>query len=340
MAWIERHWESITPVSLLLYPVSLLVRAAVALRRAAYRAGVLETVRLPVPVAIVGNVALGGTGKTPLVLWLAALLRERGRRPGIVSRGYGGSQTGPAPVPPDGDPRRHGDEPVLLAQRAGCPIWIGADRIAAGQALLAAHPDCDVIVSDDGLQHYRLARDVEVVVCPAEARNPWLLPAGPFREPPARAAYADAIVVHGGSTGTASASPGSPPVYTMTLAGSTFRNLLNPASSAEADRFRHRNVHAIAGIGQPQRFFRHLQGLGLDFTAHPFPDHHPFAASDLEFAGADAVLMTEKDAVKCVAYADEHHWALRVDAQVDTALGELVLRKLDSTRHSTLDTRS
>jgi tetraacyldisaccharide 4'-kinase len=328
MAWIERHWESITPVSLLLYPVSLLFRAAVAVRRAAYHMGLLETVRLPAPVVIVGNVAIGGTGKTPLVLWLAAFLRERGRRPGIVSRGYGGSATGPAPVPPDGDPSRYGDEPVLLAQRAGCPVWTGADRAAAGQALLAAHPDCDVIVSDDGLQHYRLARDVEIVVSPGESRNTWMLPAGPLREPPSRSADADAIVIHERQAATRSASPGGPPVFVMTLAGSTFRNLLNPASSAEADRFRHRNVHAVAGIGRPQRFFRHLQGMGLDFTAHPFPDHHPFAASDLEFADADAVLMTEKDAVKCVAYADEHHWALRVDAQVDPALGELVLNKL------------
>jgi tetraacyldisaccharide 4'-kinase len=339
MAWIERHWYNITPVSVLLYPLSLLFRAAVAARRAAYRAGVLETVRLPAPVVIVGNVAVGGTGKTPLVLWLAAFLRERGRRPGIVSRGYGGTAAGPAAVPPDGDPRRYGDEPLLLAQRAGCPVWIGADRAAAGQALLAAHPDCDVIVSDDGLQHYRLARDVEIVVSPADSRNTWMLPAGPLREPPGRSADADAIVIHGNPP-AASASPGGPPVFTMALAGSTFRNLLNPAASAEADRFRHRNVHALAGIGHPQRFFRHLQGLGLDFTAHPFPDHHPFAASDLEFAGADAVLMTEKDAVKCVAYADERHWALRVDAQVDPALGELVLRKLNSTRHSTPDTRS
>ena len=328
MAWIERHWHSITLVSVLLYPLSLVFQAAVAVRRAAYHMGLLETVRLPAPVVIVGNLAIGGTGKTPLVLWLATFLRERGRRPGIVSRGYGGSATGPAPVPPAGDPSRYGDEPVLLAQRAGCPVWIGADRAAAGQALLAAHPDCDVIVSDDGLQHYRLARDVEIVVSPAESRNTWMLPAGPLREPPSRSADADAIVTHERQAATRSASTGGPPVFVMTLAGSTFRNLLNPASSAEADRFRHRNVHAVAGIGHPQRFFRHLQGLGLDFTAHPFPDHHPFAASDLQFAGADAVLMTEKDAVKCVAYADEHHWALRVDAQVDPALGELVLNKL------------
>jgi tetraacyldisaccharide 4'-kinase len=325
MAWIERHWESVTPVSLLLYPVSLLFRAAVAARRAAYRAGLLDAVRLPVPVVVVGNVVAGGSGKTPLVLWLAAFLRERGRRPGIVSRGYGGTEPGPAAVPADGDPRRYGDEPVMMAQRAGCPVWIGADRPAAGRALLAAHPDCDVIVSDDGLQHYRLARDVEIVVSPGASRNEWMLPAGPFREPPSRAVRADAIVVHGRA---GAATGGTPPVFQMTLAGSTFRNLLNPAASAEADRFRNRKLHAVAGIGRPQRFFQQLQAMGLDFTAHAFPDHHAYRASDLEFAGAEAVLMTEKDAVKCRHHADERHWALRVDAQVDPALGELVLRKL------------
>ena len=327
---MTRHWESITPVSLLLYPVSLLFRAAVAARRAAYRAGLFGRVRLPAPVVVVGNLVAGGSGKTPLVLWLAAFLRERGRRPGIVSRGYGGSDAGPAAVPADGDPRRYGDEPVMMAQRAGCPVWIGADRPATGQALLAAHPECDVIVSDDGLQHYRLARDVEIVVSPEEGHNGWMLPAGPLREPPSRAAEADAIVIHGTRPPGGAAPQGLPPVFHMTLAGATFRNLLNPAASAEADHFRHRKIHAVAGIGRPQRFFGQLQALGLDFTAHAFPDHHAYRASDLEFAGADAVLMTEKDAVKCRHHADERHWALRVDAQVDPALGELVLRKLGS----------
>ena len=327
MRSIERHWERVTPVSILLYPFSLLFRAGVAARRAAYRARFFDAVRLPVPVVVVGNVVTGGTGKTPLVLWLAAFLRERGRHPGIVSRGYGGTEAGPAAVPADGDPRRYGDEPVMMAQRASGPVWIGADRPAAARALLAAHPECDVIVSDDGLQHYRLARDVEIVVSPAEPRNRWMLPAGPFREPPSRAAQADAIVIHG-NVPQGDAAAGPPPVFQMTLAGATFRNLLNPAASAGADRFRNRKVHAVAGIGRPQRFFDQLQAMGLDFTAHAFPDHHAFRASELEFAGAEAVLMTEKDAVKCRHHADERHWALRVDAQVDPALGELVLRKL------------
>jgi tetraacyldisaccharide 4'-kinase len=325
MAWIERHWKRITPVSILLYPFSLLFGAAVALRRAAYRAGILPSIRLPVPVIVAGNLTVGGTGKTPLVLWLASFLRERGRRPGIVSRGYGGTEPGPAPVPRDGDPRRLGDEPVLLARRGGCPVWIGADRAATARALLVAHPECDVIVSDDGLQHYRLARDVEIVVRSSGIPgNPWLLPAGPHREPAARAAEADAVVVHAGAPGTGEEDA----AFRMHLEGSSFYNLLNPELWSGPERFRNRNVQAIAGIGDPDRFFGQLQKLGITFEARPFPDHHAFAAADLEFPGADAVLMTEKDAVKCQPYADERHWVLRVDAQVDPALGEVVLRKL------------
>jgi tetraacyldisaccharide 4'-kinase len=338
MAWIERHWERVTPVSVLLYPASLLFRAAVAARRAAYRAGLLATTRLPVPVVVIGNVTVGGTGKTPLVIWLAAFLRERGRRPGILSRGYGGTAARPAAVPVDGDPGRYGDEPVLMAQRSGCPVWIGADRVAAGRALLAAHPDCDVIVSDDGLQHYRLARDVEIVVHAHGARNDWMLPAGPLREPPARVSEADALVVRDGPAGAASAEFAGP-VFSLSLEGGTFHNLLNPAASAGADRFRHRSVRAVAGIAHPQRFFLHLQHLGIDFTAHPYPDHHAYRAEELAFPGAEAVLMTEKDAVKCQRFADERHWALRVDAKVDPALGDLVLNKLGPARPPIPDTR-
>jgi tetraacyldisaccharide 4'-kinase len=327
---VTPHWERITPVSVLLYPLSLAFRAAVAARRAAYRAGLLATVRLPVPVVVVGNIAVGGAGKTPLVLWLAAFLRERGRNPGIVSRGYGGTSSGPAPVPAGGDPGRYGDEPVLIAQRSGCPVWIGADRAAAGRALLAAHPGCDVIVSDDGLQHYRLERDVEIAVFYTGAtRNVWMLPAGPLREHGKRLSEVDAIVIHESPAAAAVFAFNAPPAFSMKLEGDTFYNLLNPGSSADADRFRNRNVHAIAGIGYPQRFFEHLQRLGIAFTAHAFPDHHAYRAQEVAFPGADAVLMTEKDAVKCLPYADEHHWALRVDASVDAGLGELTLRKLN-----------
>jgi len=328
MAWIERHWQSVTPVSALLYPVSLLYGAVASARRAA-----ATPERLLVPVIVVGNITVGGTGKTPLALWLVEFLRERGRRPGIVSRGYGGTMSGPARVEAGSDPLRCGDEPVLLAQRAGCPVWIGKDRVAAARALLAAHPDCDVIVSDDGLQHSALARDVEICVVDGARGfgNGWLLPAGPLREPAARLECVAAVVTTAGGGAdhpSLAALPARPARFTMTLEGRRFRNLLNPEQLAGEERFRGKRLHAVAGIGNPDRFFRHLQALGLDFTAHAFPDHHAFEARDLAFADAESVLMTEKDAVKCRSFADERHWMLPVDATPGAGFGELILSRL------------
>jgi tetraacyldisaccharide 4'-kinase len=329
MAWVERHWQSVTPVSALLYPASLLYGAAAAFLRVT-----ATTARLPVPVIVVGNVTVGGTGKTPLTLWLAEFLTTRGCTPGIVSRGYGGRADTPRRVFPDSDPLTCGDEPILLARRSGCEVWIGTDRVAAARALLAAGSACDVVLSDDGLQHYPLERDVEICVIDGERGlgNGWLLPAGPLREPAARLAGVDALVINGGADHSSLKTlPGNAARFAMTLEGREFRNLLNPGQAAGAESFRGKRIHAIAGIGNPRRFFRHLQEMGLDFTAHAFPDHYPFAASDLEYAGAEAVLMTEKDAVKCKSFATEMHWELAVDAAPDPALGELVLKKIMKT---------
>lgn len=330
MAWLERHWQHTTLVGLLLYPLSLAFRIVVALRRLLYRSGVLHVVRLPVPVVVVGNITVGGTGKTPVVLWLVNFLQERGRRPGIVSRGYGGKTATPAAVNPASDPAACGDEPVLLAQRSGAPVWTGADRAAAAAALLAAHPECDVIVSDDGLQHYRLARDVEIAVVDGARGlgNGHFLPAGPLREPSTRLAGVDAIIVNTSGATSIGRQASAPPAYAMALQNRGFYNLLNPQHTAAAEHFQRRQVHAVAGIGNPQRFFTQLQRLGLAFTAHPFPDHHAYRATDLAFPDADFVIMTEKDAVKCRSFAAELHWVLRVDAEIDTAFGELVLAKL------------
>jgi tetraacyldisaccharide 4'-kinase len=333
MHWIESHWDRVTPVSALLYPVSLLYGAVAAARRAA-----IAPARLPVPVVVVGNITAGGTGKTPLVLWLAEWLRARGRAPGIVCRGYGGTLRGPRRVPPESDPLANGDEAVLLARRSSCEVWAGADRVGAAGGLLGARRDCDVVLSDDGLQHYGLARDFEICVVDGARGfgNAWLLPAGPLRERPSRLARVDAVVINAAAAGarhpTLDRLPGAAPRYTMTVEGREFRNLLDPRRHVGPEHFRGKRVHAIAGIGDPPRFFRHLRGIGLDFTPHSFPDHHPYGAGDLAFPGAEAVLMTEKDAVKCQAYANERHWALRVDARVDPALGEQVLRKLESLR--------
>jgi tetraacyldisaccharide 4'-kinase len=334
MAWIERHWQRITPVSAALWPLSLLFGAAAGARRAAYRNGLLPAVKLPVPVIIVGNITVGGTGKTPLTLWLAASLRARGYTPGIVCRGYGGRSVAPQRVLPDSDPYACGDEAVLLARRSGGEVWTGADRVAAARSLLAAQPACNVIISDDGLQHLALARDVELCVVDAARgfSNGWLLPAGALRERASRLATVDAVVLNTGGGNASHPSlgliPPEAPRFTMRLHGSEFRNLLDPGRRTGPEHFRGKRVHAVAGIGDPRRFFRQLEAMGLEVTPHPFPDHHPFVASDLAIPGAEAVLMTEKDAVKCRRFAAESHWELAVDAVPDGGLADLVLRKL------------
>jgi len=325
----DRHWYRLSWLSVTLLPLAALFRILAGLRRFTFRIGLLRPERLPVPVIVVGNITAGGTGKTPLTLWLCGFLQEQGFKPGIVSRGYGGHARLQA-VTAGSDPAAAGDEPVLLARRSRCPVWIGRDRVAAARALLAANPGCDVIVCDDGLQHYRLQRDIEVVVIDDSRGlgNGLPLPAGPLREGAARLQSVDAVVING------SGDPDMPMAsrFDMSLEGSQFHNLLNPGHSAGAPEFRGRRLHAVAGIGNPMRFFEHLQGLGLSFTAHAFPDHHPFSTADLDFDNADEVIMTEKDAIKCQRFARENHWALSVAATVDPELGRLILNRLKS-RH-------
>jgi tetraacyldisaccharide 4'-kinase len=399
MAGLEHHWYRITPLHLILFPVSLLFRALVALRRALYRSRILPSEKLPVPVIVIGNISVGGTGKTPLTLTLAQQLIQRGRHPLIVSRGYGGAAQQPQQVNAGSDAQQAGDEPLLMARRNLCPVWIGKDRAAAAQAALKAHPECDVVLCDDGLQHYRLQRDAEIAVIDGIRGfgNGCMLPAGPLREPVARLQAVDAVVVNeqarfpDGTTSHSTRLPKSgnqvagylpnplgettshstrlpdtatkslviPQAgrakrggrsraneslcefisdggetstgrYAMRLSGDIFYNLLDPGKTVAADHFHTLNNHAVAGIGHPQRYFRHLQALGIPFTPHVFPDHHPYSAADLAFTGCDAILLTEKDAVKCATFADARYWVLRVDAQIDPALLDHILRKIES----------
>ncbi|HEY6862838.1 MAG TPA: tetraacyldisaccharide 4'-kinase [Burkholderiales bacterium] len=319
MGFAERHWYRISAVSLLLFPLSLVFRAAVALRRALYRGRVLRSERLGVPVIVVGNLTVGGTGKTPLVLWLVDELRRRGLTPGIVSRGHGAGGRAPRAVRPGDDPARAGDEPVLLAGRSGVPVWIGADRPAAARALLAAHPACDVIVCDDGLQHYGLVRDFEIAVQDERGfGNGFLMPAGPLREP--RGRPVDARVVNSDSAPEAGA-------LRMRLApGGLYRVGDGAAMAVEA--LAGKRLHAVAAIGNPGRFFRTLEQMGLRPTPHAFPDHHRYAPADLDFADCDYILMTEKDAVKCRRFGRSDLIALRVDAALEPALADLIIDRI------------
>lgn len=322
--WLQRQWfdqRRLTPALWLLLPLSWLYSLLSALNRR-----LAKPVRLPVPVIVVGNLIVGGAGKTPLTLWLAQQLKARGWKPGIVSRGYGRSGDGVISVRADALPDEVGDEPLLLARRSGVPVFVGRQRAAAGAALLAAYPDVNVVLCDDGLQHYALARDVELVVFDARgAGNGWRLPIGPLREPLARLATVDAII----GNNLKSRFAASAPTFDMTLQPASFYRLDDPQQTCSAERLRGRGpLHALAGIGNPGRFFQTLESLGLTCENHPFPDHHRYSAADLAFAKNGILLMTEKDAVKCGGLTVGETWVLPVEAALSPALIELILEKL------------
>jgi tetraacyldisaccharide 4'-kinase len=299
-------------------PLAALYGAVTWLRRWLYRRGWLHAELLPVPVVVVGNISVGGTGKTPLTIALVEALLARGHHPGVVSRGHGGNQHGPLLLDDTPDPARVGDEPCLI-RAAGVPVAVGRDRPAAARLLLDA--GCDVVVADDGLQHYRLARDVEICVIDGARRfgNGRLLPLGPLSEPLARLREVDFRVCNSGV-----AAPGEVP---MQLDGNQAQALDNVVSRPLAD-FRGRRVHAVAGIGNPARFFDTLRGHGLAVIEHPFADHHAFVAADLDFGDDAPVLMTAKDAVKCRAFAQAHWFSVPVRAGLPAAFFDALAQRI------------
>jgi tetraacyldisaccharide 4'-kinase len=309
MKRLDHYWYARSPWLLLLTPLSLLFRLAVALRRFGYRHGLLRSHSLPVPVIIVGNITVGGSGKTPLVAWLADYLSNKGYRPGIVARGYGGKASSwPQQVRRDSDPAIVGDEAVLLANMTGCPMAVGPDRFAAGTALVK-YNDCDIVIADDGLQHYALRRDIEIIVIDGVRRfgTGFMLPAGPLREPASRLKEADLLVVNGLGGGNE---------HPMKLKSAALRNLLDDSRTCSLDKFRNARVHAVAGIGNPERFFQSLRQILRNLDTHAFPDHYRFTQKDIAFSDGAAVLMTAKDAVKCRRYATGNEWFLPVTAEM------------------------
>ncbi|HEY5970741.1 MAG TPA: tetraacyldisaccharide 4'-kinase [Pseudoxanthomonas sp.] len=300
--------------------LAALYGAVVALRRKLFRMGLLRSHRIAVPVVMVGNVSVGGTGKTPLTIALVERLRAEGWNPGVASRGYGRRDEGKAmwvdsrTAPADG-----GDEPVLIARRTGVRVRADRDRAAAARELVAA--GCDVIVCDDGLQHYRLQRDLEIEVVDGQRRygNGRLLPAGPLREPVERGAECDFRVVNGGD-----ASFGE---WAMQLRTGNATPLQGGRDRSLASFGGHR-VHAVAGIGNPRRFFEMLRSQGIGVVPHAFDDHHRYVAGDLSFGSELPVLMTEKDAVKCAAFANEWHYSVPVTAELPEAFWVALLDRL------------
>ncbi len=319
-----RHWSSRGALAWLLWPVSLAFGVVVFFRRFFYRIHLFKSHRAGIPVIVVGNLVAGGSGKTPLVLCIAELLKESKWKPGIVSRGYGGSAQSPVAATIASDPAEVGDEPILLARRSGCPVWVAPERGAACRALREQHPECDVIVTDDGLQHYALARDLEI--CVVDGRgfgNGFLLPAGPLREPSSRLSSVDAVITHECLNVKG---------YRMQLQGESLVRITDAHDVRTAKSFAGERVHAVAGIGDPQRFFLQLAGFGLKIVPHAFPDHHAFVAADLEFGDPAPVVMTEKDAVKCKRFAKANHWVFPVSASLDPAFERWLLEKLSGSK--------
>ena len=334
---LVRDWYSprLTPLTAALVPLAAAYGAVVRVRRGLYRCGVRRVERAPVPVVVVGNLTVGGTGKTPLAIALAGALAARGWHPGFVSRGHGRAADDVRIVRADDPAALVGDEPLLLAA-TGRPVAVGRDRPAAARLLAAHDPRCDVIVADDGLQHHRLARDVEIAVVDASRGlgNGWMLPAGPLREPASRLDEVDAVVrLVDVAAWRESETPDARETLT-THEPAVWRNLGRPGLTADPAAFRPERAWAIAGVGHPARFFALLERLGIAARTRAFPDHHAYAPDDLRLPDAGAILMTAKDAVKCAPFADERCWAHDIRARIDPALPARVEEKLKWTRSS------
>ena len=327
MKTLDAYWYSQNPLAWLLLPVSWFYCALVSLRRFLYRTGILKSYSITVPLVIVGNISVGGTGKTPLLIALCELLKKQGMQPGIVSRGYGGDFEGERLVDDTDTPASIGDEPFLIAQRTHCPVAVGKNRVAAAELLLKHH-SCDVLLSDDGLQHYRMRRDFEIAVIDVKRQfgNGFCIPSGPLREPVSRLQSVDMVVHHGQTTHD----------NNIVLEFSEAVNL-KTGETRPVESFKNTTVHAVAGIGCPERFFEQLGQAGLSLIKHPFPDHHVYREIDLCYdqgGNKNALLMTEKDAVKCKPFAEDNYWVVPVSAKLSDELVGSFMNKIKELIHA------
>lgn len=322
---VLQFWYRKSRFAKLLAPLSWLFQGGVKLRYSFYRY-VARQQAFSVPIIVVGNITVGGTGKTPLVSWLAEVLQQQGLTPGIVMRGYGAALQGKAlkVVTPKCSARTVGDEALLLRQKTGCPLVIGKNRPAAVEHLLATFPEIDIIISDDGLQHYALARDIEIAVIDGQRRlgNGYCLPIGPLRESEQRLQTVDFVVANG------NAFPGE---WVMGTQLSNTCYAVNDANlQLSLEHLQGKTVHAVAGIGNPERFFAALRAKGVQVIAHPFPDHYDFQKTDLLFNDQLPIVMTEKDAVKCRHFALSDIWCIPLEVKLQDEFREKLLRKIYS----------
>lgn len=304
------HWYKPHPVGWLLWPASLLFKHIVRLRRFCYKYNIFKTYTATVPVIMVGNICVGGTGKTPLVIHLAQQLQQLGFKPGIVTRGYKGSITSATLVTTDMDPKLVGDEALLLAQRCNCPVVVAKQRVL-GVKMLEKQYLVDMIISDDGLQHYALGRNIEIALVDQMQRfgNGYSLPMGPLRELPSRLNTVDLVLINGEN---------------MHLVCDNVYELSNSQHKVSLDYFKGLTVHAVAGIGNPERFFTQLRSAGINVIAHAFADHHQYNAADLTFYDNLPILMTEKDAVKCRSFAKQQCWVVAVNVLLEDNVSNVI----------------
>ena len=322
MKKIEKSWYNKSGLTVILEPLSWLFCLLVQIRRLLYRVKIFTTTDFDIPVIVVGNLTVGGTGKTPMVIELANLLKKHGYRPGIISRGYGGkARTWPQQVRWDGDPTMVGDEAILIARRTRCPMAVGPNRVSSVEALIK-YTDCNIIISDDGMQHYALGRDIEIAVIDGIRRygNEKCLPAGPLREPLKRLEHVNFKVTNGIA---------GPDEFAMTYKAEKLCRADDPAVTLDISSLKNQTVHAIAGIGNPQRFFDNLKLSGLDIIEHAFPDHYPFKRSDLDFGEIQPIVITEKDAVKCQRFYLHNVWYQPIKAILDNQFTEQLLVMLE-----------
>lgn len=333
--WLSRGW-----IACLLWPLSLLFFLVVAIRRFAYKNRWLSSVRLPVPVVVVGNIFVGGTGKTPVVIWLFNVLKKAGFTPGIISRGYGAHAKNPLIVKENSPVEQVGDEPLLISQKTQAPLVVCHSRVAAGLALLEAFPQVDIIISDDGMQHYALERDIEIMLFDNRGGgNQWMLPAGPLREPVSR--HGDFTIINGHNY----PSPGNPiyknPIFKMELINVYAYQLVNPQNKCLLTQIKSKALLAAAGIGHPERFFASLRKAGLTFDTLSLADHYDFKKNPFESLQVDTILLTEKDAVKCASSPmlskDERLWVVPAEAKMDS--NELEKNIVERCRGCQLDRR-
>lgn len=320
--WLQRVWYDKAAGGWLLMPLAWLFSVFVEIRRSLFRNGILRSVAVAAPVIVVGNITVGGTGKTPLVIWLARRLGDRGLRVGIVSRGHGSTAGNRVRYAHrDSDPKVVGDEPVLMARRCNAPVVVGVDRVKAAER--AVRDGSEVIIADDGLQHYRLRRDFEIAVVDGQRRfgNGRLLPAGPLREPRGRVDEVDAVVINDGH-------PCEGEFVMHVDAEEAIR--LDGNETVRLSEFSGQSVHAVAGIGNPARFFAVLRGHGIDMEEHPFPDHARLRRCDIVFTDDKPVLMTEKDAVKCSSLSLPRHWFVPVATSLDDMDSREILGRIEA----------